>query len=291
MTPPGRASARLGGAVLAGHWDIPGHVRTRAWWDFGTDRDMGIAMSCLSRPKCPGVLHGVGKSRAKAGRKIGGRVGGVLLERGGWVYIQYSRGLAVSSAVVQRTQRMAGLQTTTAEHAQEALQGALLQGALPEAGSAASGATAAPSKPRNHLWKPGQSANPKGRKPGTPNRVNANIREAIEKACAPGACHPQGLAGWLIDRAQGGVQDRQIFAGLVSKALPAQLQASVQHGGVVVQLGWLQGRSVGRNGTPTSQSQVIDSQVIDVTEETDEHLRVGHTASAPAATDPTPHPP
>lgn len=197
---------------------------------------------------------------------------------------------------------MAGLQTTPAEHAQEALQGALLQGALPEAGSAASGAVAAPSKPRNNLWKPGQSANPKGRPKGTANKVTANIREAIETACAPGACHPQGLAGWLIDRAQGGVQDRQIFAGLVSKALPAQLQASVQHGGVVVQLGWLQGRSVGRNGTVTAQSALTDAQVIDVTEETDEHLRVGHTQSglegaagqggdASAATGPTPHPP
>ena len=141
------------------------------------------------------------------------------------------------------------------------------------------------------MWTRDTAPKSHGRKKGVPNRVTGTIRDAIEKACAPGACHPEGLAGWLVERAQGGVQDRAIFAGLVAKVLPAQLQASVQHGGVVVQLGWLQGRSVGRNGTPTSQSQVIDSQVIDVTAETDEHLRVGHTASASAATDPTPHPP
>lgn len=185
---------------------------------------------------------------------------------------------------------MASLKNT-AEQDSQPRHGAPLRGPLPKAGGDTAGAVAPP-KRRDHLWKPGQSANPAGRPKGVGNKVTQNIREAIETACAPGACHPQGLAGWLIDRAQSdSVQDRQIFAGLVSKALPAQLHASVQHGGVVVQLGWLQGRSVGRNGTPTPQSQVIDSQVIDVTEETDEHRRVGHTASAENAPDPTPHPP
>ncbi|CAB4165925.1 hypothetical protein UFOVP840_3 [uncultured Caudovirales phage] len=163
---------------------------------------------------------------------------------------------------------------------------------------------AQPARPpkRDTRWKPGQSANPAGKPKGTVSKVTRTIKDAIEMACAPGACHPEGLAGWLVERAQGGVQDRQIFAGLVAKALPAQLQASVQHGGVVVQLGWLQGRSVGRNGTVTAQSALTDAQVIDVTEETDEHLRVGHTQSglegaagqggdASAATVPTPHPP
>lgn len=114
-----------------------------------------------------------------------------------------------------------------------------------------------------HLFQKGVSANPAGRKPGSTNKVTASIREAIETACAPGACHPQGLAGWLIERAQSdNVQDRAIFAGLVSKALPAQLQASVQHGGVVVQLGWLQHRGVGR-GTLSAQSLAADTQVIE----------------------------
>lgn len=141
-----------------------------------------------------------------------------------------------------------------------------------------------------------------GRKKGVPNKVTGTIREAIEKACAPGACHPEGLAGWLIERAQGNVQDRQIFAGLVAKVLPAQLQASVQHQGVVVQLGWLQGRAVGRNGTSTAQSDIIDAQVLDAPTEKHEDLRVTHTTSAPeggggeggdasAATHPDPHPP
>lgn len=186
---------------------------------------------------------------------------------------------------------MASGQTIAIESPQEGLQGPLLQGALPEAGVDPSRAVRPAKPPPKNRWTPETAPKSPGRPKGTANKVTANIREAIETACAPGACHPQGLAGWLIDRAQGGVQDRQIFAGLVSKALPAQLQASVQHGGVVVQLGWLQGRSVGRNGTPTSQSQVIDSQVIDVTAETDEHRRVGHTASDSAAPDPTPHPP
>lgn len=197
---------------------------------------------------------------------------------------------------------MASGQTIAIESAQEALQGALLQGALPEAGVAPSRAVRAAKPPPKNRWTPDTAPKSPGRPKGTANKVTANIREAIETACAPGACHPQGLAGWLIDRAQGGVQDRQIFAGLVSKALPAQLQASVQHGGVVVQLGWLQGRSVGRNVTSTTHSALTDAQVIDVTEETDEHLRVGHTQSglegaagqggdASAATVPTPHPP
>lgn len=186
---------------------------------------------------------------------------------------------------------MATGQTIATESAQEAAHGPFPHGALPQAAPAAA-RPVAPAKPApKNRWTPETAPKSPGRPKGIANKVTANIREAIETACAPGACHPQGLAGWLIDRAQGGVQDRQIFAGLVSKALPAQLQASVQHQGVVVQLGWLQGRSVGRNGTPTPQSQVIDSQVIDVTEETNEHLRVGHTASAPNAPDPTPHPP
>lgn len=109
----------------------------------------------------------------------------------------------------------------------------------------------------------GRSANPAGRPKGVGNKVTQTIKEAIETACAPGACHPQGLAGWLIERAQSdNVQDRAIFAGLVSKALPAQLQASVQHGGVVVQLGWLQHRGVGRS-TLTAQSDIVDAQVLD----------------------------
>lgn len=141
-------------------------------------------------------------------------------------------------------------------------------------------------------FKPGQSGNPAGRPKGIQSKVTRGIKEAIEMACAPGGCHPEGLAGWLIERARSeSVQDRQIFAGLVAKALPAQLQASVQHGGVVVQLGWLAGRSVGRNGTPTSQAEVIDVQAIDSQGQSALALRVSNPEGEPMATNPTPHPP
>lgn len=94
-----------------------------------------------------------------------------------------------------------------------------------------------------------------GRPKGLPNRVTQSIKEAIEAATRPGACHPQGLTGWLIERAQGGVADRQIFAGMVSKALPLQVQAQ-GGGGVTINLGWLAGRQlVTVNGTATSHSQ------------------------------------
>lgn len=146
-------------------------------------------------------------------------------------------------------------------------------------------------RPHPAAFKPGQSGNPAGKPKGTVNRVTASIKEAIEQACAPGACHPEGLAGWLIERAQSdSVQDRAIFAGLVSKALPAQLQASVQHGGVVVQLGWLQHRGVGR-GTLASQSVVGDSQVIDSHGLLTHDLRIDDPTLVPHGALQTPHPP
>ncbi len=111
-----------------------------------------------------------------------------------------------------------------------------------------------------------------GRPKGSQDRITRTIKDAIEIAARD--CHPHGLAGWLIERAQGGVQDRQIFAGLVAKVIPAQLQAQVD-GAIVVQLPWLQGRNVGGNGTNTAQSRAIDAQVIDVTVEKGGALRVG----------------
>ena len=146
---------------------------------------------------------------------------------------------------------------------------------------------------KEHLWKPGVSPNPAGRPKGQPNKLTQSIKEAIEAACQPGACHPEGLAGWLVARATGGVEDRKIFAGMVSKVLPAQLQASVQ-GGIVVSLPWLTGRNINPHGTTTAQSQAIDAQVIDVTIEKGGHLRVADPRPAlepPAAALPDPHPP
>jgi hypothetical protein len=112
---------------------------------------------------------------------------------------------------------------------------------------------------------------PIGRPKGVPNRATRTIREAIELACKPGACHPRGLAGWLIERATGGVEDRKIFAGLVAKVVPAQLHATVDH--VTVQLPWLAGRSVVGTHRRT-QSGAYDAQVIDTKALMAEDLRV-----------------
>ena len=99
-----------------------------------------------------------------------------------------------------------------------------------------------------------------GRPKGVPNKVTRTIREAIELASQPGACHPKGLAGWLIERARSRqVADRQIFAGLVAKALPLQVNANVA-GGIAIQLGWLQQRGIGATQSAERVGQIIDQQ-------------------------------
>lgn len=137
---------------------------------------------------------------------------------------------------------------------------------------------------------------PMGRQKGTPNKATRTIKEAIERACQPGQCHPQGLAGWLVERAQGGVQDRQIFATFVAKAIPAQLQASVS-ADIVVQLPWLAGRAVGPRTHQRTQIDAIDAQVVDAQGESGRDLRVDDPTGAAepppgaAAAGPDPHPP
>jgi hypothetical protein len=105
---------------------------------------------------------------------------------------------------------------------------------------------------------PGKSgfALPAGRVKGTQNRLTRSLKEAVEIAARD--CHPKGLAGWLIDRAQGGIQDRQIFAGLVGKVIPIQVQQSVE-GGISINLNWLAGRQI---GTKMAQAEVIDAQPV-----------------------------
>ena len=130
------------------------------------------------------------------------------------------------------------------------------------------------------LQKPGIRgyALPVGRPKGTKNKVTKTIREAVEKAAT--LCHPGGLAGWMIDRANGGIQDRQIFAGLVSKVIPLQVQAHVD-GGIRIELGWLGGRSVGATAAQVADQQ---AQVIDMKADSDGVLRIEHpTAPAEAA--------
>jgi len=128
---------------------------------------------------------------------------------------------------------------------------------------------------RSHLFKPGNSANPNGRPKGVANRVTRTIREAVEMAARD--CHPEGLAGWLVDRAKGDVQDRQIFAGMVGKVIPLQVQAKVD-GGIKLELSWLSSRSIG-----TTQAQIAEQspQVIDLERDSSGEYRIRHQDTQP----------
>jgi hypothetical protein len=107
---------------------------------------------------------------------------------------------------------------------------------------------------------------PNGRPKGVPNKLTQSLRAAIEYAAQPGQCHPQGLAGWLVERARGSIGDRQIFAGLVSKVIPLQVNQQVS-GGIAIQLGWLQQRGIGAVATQSAErvGQVIEQQGRSVT--------------------------
>lgn len=101
---------------------------------------------------------------------------------------------------------------------------------------------------------------PAGRAKGVPNRVTITVKQAIEQAIQPGGCHPKGLAGWLIDRAKGPLGDRQIFASVVNKFVPVQLNATVG-GGIKLELGWLAERQIGMTA---SQKALEAPQVVDL---------------------------
>ena len=96
----------------------------------------------------------------------------------------------------------------------------------------------------------------RGRPPGTPNKVSKSIREAVLEAVQPGMCHPEGLKGWLVERALGGIEDRKIFAGVVSRVIPIEITGE-GGGAVKVDLGWLAGRKIGGDVidiTPATQT-------------------------------------
>lgn len=132
-------------------------------------------------------------------------------------------------------------------------------------------------KPRPGAFQKGNPGGP-GRKPGETVGITRTLREAVELAARD--CHPQGLAGWLVERAQGGVQDRQIFANMVGKVIPIQVNQAVS-GGVSISLNWLGSRNI---GTITAQPKVIDAQTIDLIEHSDERRWITDANSAePAA--------
>lgn len=109
---------------------------------------------------------------------------------------------------------------------------------------------------------------PLGRPKGQPNRVTRTIREAVELAARD--CHPKGLAGWLVERAQGSLGDRQIFAAMVNKAMPLQVQANVD-GGIRLELGWLAGRQIGSAASQLAQPQ---PQALDLKQDSDGLYRI-----------------
>ena len=108
---------------------------------------------------------------------------------------------------------------------------------------------------------PSGHALPVGRPKGVPNKLTVTLKAAVERAARD--CHPQGLAGWLVDRANGSIGDRQIFAALVGKVIPIQVNQSVE-GGISINLNWLGGRAI---GTATAQTQVTQSQPVDLIED------------------------
>lgn len=96
----------------------------------------------------------------------------------------------------------------------------------------------------------------KGRKPGQPNKITKTIKEAVLEAVQPGACHEKGLAGWLIERAQGNTEEKKIFAAVVSRVIPIEITGA-NGGPVKIDLGWLTERRIGGgdvvDGTYTTQ--------------------------------------
>ena len=121
-----------------------------------------------------------------------------------------------------------------------------------------------------------------GRPRGVANRTTRTIRDAVEIAARQ--CHPEGLAGWLIERAQGSLGDRQIFAQMVNKAMPLQVQAQVG-GGVQIQLSWLGQRQI---ATTVAQQAEQRTQVLDLQAEKDGTYRIIDPVTEPGPASPGP---
>ena len=115
-----------------------------------------------------------------------------------------------------------------------------------------------------------------GRPKGVPNKLTQTLKAAVERAARD--CHPQGLAGWLVDRANGSIGDRQIFAALVGKVIPIQVNQSVE-GGISINLNWLGGRAI---GTVAAQQQVTQSQPVDLIEDSGGKYQIVDQHTQPA---------
>jgi hypothetical protein len=87
-----------------------------------------------------------------------------------------------------------------------------------------------------------------GRPKGLPNKVARTIRAAVETAAREVTTRDgqKGLTAWLLERAAGGIADRQIFAGMVKAALPLKVDATVQS--IQINLGWLAARPIDTAG-------------------------------------------
>jgi len=83
-----------------------------------------------------------------------------------------------------------------------------------------------------------------GRPKGLPNKVARTIRAAVEAAAREVTTRDgeKGLTAWLLERASGGIADRQIFAGMIKAALPLRVDATVQS--ININLGWLGERPI-----------------------------------------------
>ena len=159
-------------------------------------------------------------------------------------------------------------------------------------------AYAGPSRPIRHIPIPKTAHSPLRRgNPHHAKRLGTDIRQAVEAACAPGACHGEGLAGWLIERAQGNLGDKQIFAGLVMKVMPAYLHATGVGAKVTINLGFAAGRTVGGDlsvaacVTSAPQSIGASTQTIEMIRDSNGDLLIDEQTLSPAATKTDPPPP
>jgi hypothetical protein len=65
----------------------------------------------------------------------------------------------------------------------------------------------------------GKSGNPKGRKPGTPNKITADVKEAILASF-----DTVGGADYLVEQA---AKNPQAYLTLIGKVLPLQVNANL----------------------------------------------------------------